>query len=798
MLIFEPAEIQNRPQPKRNWQQLLLIFAISLLATSGCGDDKPQPSIAKSKPNVIDQLIQQSDSKDEGLIAQGREAIAMNSTRPNPNLPPLISFANLPADSHQRMVAALSKIRDLNKFEEGFFGTTSIKEKETTAEAIPGEQIQEKFNALMKLGMHRLWLGDTDQSIEHYLNAYQIVQQSEGNVPDKVITNAAFQVALAYLRKAENENCVQCNNGESCLLPIQAGGIHQQTDGSTQSLKYLDIVLRRDPDHLAAKWLFNVASMTLGKYPTEVPPEYRIDPENFQSEIEFPRFDNVATSMGLSTVNLSGGVIWDDFDNDNDLDLVTSAWGAGDQLLYFRNDRQNGMTNATEEANLKGIFGGLNLLQADYDNDGDLDVLVLRGAWSEADGRIPNSLLRNDGSGRFEDVTFEVGLAKDNFPTQTAVWFDLENDGDLDLFVGNEKYPCQLFENNKGRFHDVAKGEATKNFRYTKAVIAGDINGDGWTDLYISNHGQANRLLINDGQSGFNDQAESFGVKMPLMSFPAWFWDYNNDGQLDLLVTGYSYGHTFVSEKYFGQDSGKEAIRLYQGSGTGFDDVTEQVGLDIVVQPMGSNLGDLDNDGFQDFYLGTGCPEYDTLMPNLMFYNRGGKSFADVTTAGGFGHLQKGHAIAFADIDNDGDQDIFAQMGGAYPGDAAANALYQNPGRTISNWDHNWITLKLVGTQSNRSALGARIKLDVIDQDGTIRSIYRWVSSGGSFGANPLRQEIGIGNAEKISKIEITWPATQKVQTFENIQPNQFLQITEGTPELKKLDLAPFHFPQQK
>src|SRR5262249_32351413 len=155
-------------------------------------------------------------------------------------------------------------------------------------------------------------------------------------------------------------------------------------------------------------------------------------------------------------------------------------------------------------------------------------------------------------------------------------------------------------------------------------------------------------------------------------------------------------------------------------------------GLDDVTVTMGSNFGDLDNDGFLDMYLGTGFPEYEGLVPNKLYWNRGGKRFADVTTDAGMGHLQKGHAVAFADLDGDGDQDVFAKMGGAFKGDPFGAALFQNPG-----FGNHWIGLELVGTRSNRAAIGARIRCEIHEQ-GATRSVYKHVNCGGSFGANPL------------------------------------------------------------
>jgi hypothetical protein len=205
---------------------------------------------------------------------------------------------------------------------------------------------------------------------------------------------------------------------------------------------------------------------------------------------------------------------------------------------------------------------------------------------------------------------------------------------------------------------------------------------------------------------------------------------------------------------------------------------------------MGCNFGDLDNDGWLDVYLGTGEPSLAAIMPKRMFRNANGKCFQDVTTAGGFGHLQKGHAVGFADLDNDGDQDVFIVLGGAYPGDRARCALFLNPGNT-----NHWLKLKLEGTRSNRAAIGARIKVNVTTPHGT-RSIYKTVNSGGSFGSSPLRQEIGLGDAVAISSLEAVWPASGIHQVLGNVDLDHAYRIREDSSEpiawqLKRIEFAP-------
>ncbi len=154
--------------------------------------------------------------------------------------------------------------------------------------------------------------------------------------------------------------------------------------------------------------------------------------------------------------------------------------------------------------------------------------------------------------------------------------------------------------------------------------------------------------------------------------------------------------------------------------------------------------------------------------------------------AGGFAHLQKGHAVAFADLDNDGDADVFEQMGGAFYGDEYRDLLFENPG-----FGNHWISIKLVGQTSNRAAIGARIHLR-ITENGASRSIYRFINSGGSFGCNPLRQTIGIGSAKRIDALEIYWPVTDRTQVFENVSPDRFIQIVEDRDALEAVNLKTF------
>ena len=191
---------------------------------------------------------------------------------------------------------------------------------------------------------------------------------------------------------------------------------------------------------------------------------------------------------------------------------------------------------------------------------------------------------------------------------------------------------------------------------------------------------------------------------------------------------------------------------------------------------MGANFGDLDNDGYLDFYLATGDPGYESLMPNVMLRNDRGRRFQDVTTSGGFGHLQKGHGVAFADIDNDGDQDIYHQLGGFYPGDAFQNVLFLNPGH-----GNHYLAIQLEGTTTNRPGVGARLKVVVQTPQGPA-AFHRAAGSVSSFGGSPRRQEIGLGNATSIERVEIQWPTSKTTQVLTEVPMDTMIKITEGVP----------------
>lgn len=609
-------------------------------------------------------------------------------------------------------------------------------------------------------------------------------------------------LSIGYLRLAEQENCVANHTAQSCLFPIREGGVHSIQRGSRKAIEALTFILKNDPGDVKSRWLLNIAYQTLGEYPDNVPPEYLYPPEIFRSDYEMAPFIDIAPALGLDLERLSGGCSIEDFDRDGDIDIMMSSWGVDDQLLYFRNNGDGSFTDRTVQSGLTGLTGGLNMFHADYNNDGYADVFITRGAWMGVYGRHPNSLLKNNGDGTFSDVTIESGTLS-YFPTEAAAWGDFNNDGWVDLFIGNEttydRYPSELYKNNgDGTFTNVAAEVGLDVVGMIKAVVWGDYDNDGFIDLYISCLGGANRLMKNNGKKkgkwSFTNVADKAGVSEPNYSFPTFFFDYDNDGWLDIFVSDFGGKPTDyinglpakmdvigpVVNDFLGKPSIVTVPKLYHNNRNGtFTDVAKEMNLDKTLFGMGCNFGDLDNDGYLDIYIGTGHPDLDVLIPNRMFRNAEGKIFQDVTGSGGFGHLQKGHGIAFADIDNDGDQDIFAEMGGAFEGDVARQVLFQNPGS-----GNHWVTLVLQGVKANRAGIGARIKVTVQRADGKSRDIYVTAGTGGSFGSSSLQQEIGLGDAQRIKSITIDWPGSHTKQTLSNVAMDSVIKVREGSSEI--------------
>ena len=650
----------------------------------------------------------------------------------------------------------------------------------------PGGQVTplEQLRGHVALAQLQAFVGKMDDSIKEWQSAYRIAQ---AGVPGAI---PYLQEALgtSYLHLSEMENRVYLDSGAIDIFPpLTPSERFQKTDNLELALKYFLAFLDYDPGDLQVRWLLNLTYRTLGQYPGQVPRKYLIPPGIFRSTQDIGRFTDVAHKAGLDVFSAAGGVIVDDFDNDGLLDVVTSSADMCDPLHFFHNNGDGTFSDRTAQAGLAHQLGGLNLIQADYNNDGCMDLFVLRAGWEFP---IRNSLLRNNCNGTFSDVTKESGLDKPLGPTQTAAWADIDNDGYLDLFVGNENAPSQLFRNRgDGTFEDISHAAGVDKTAFTKGVVAADYDQDGYADFYLSNFDGANVLYHNNHNLTFTDVARQAGVQAPLVSFATWFFDYDNDGWPDLFVTSYNnYTDDQVLRSYLNMPVSVETLKLYHNQHDGtFEDVTAKVGLDKIFMPMGANFGDIDNDGYLDLYLGMGSPSFASMMPHVLLRNDSGHSFVDMTASSGTGEIHKGHGIAFADLDHSGREAIVAEIGGAVPSDKHTMRVFRAPAN-----DNQWLNVKLIGVKSNRAAVGAQIKVTVSDESGHVRSIYRTVGDTSSFGSNPMEQHIGLGHNAHIVSLETWWPASNSRQTFTEVDKNQFIAIKEFDKSYIALDRKPF------
>jgi FG-GAP-like repeat/ASPIC and UnbV len=626
--------------------------------------------------------------------------------------------------------------------------------------------------------------------------AYKVLEQLRSIVEgdDKLAQSAMgtviYQQGVTALRRAENDNCIECRGESSCIFPIATAAVHTNSAGSRLAIRHFTEYLDQFPHDLETRWLLNLAHMTLGEYPDRVDPRFRLNLDRFvHSEFDIGPFRDVSHLVGLERFNVSGGAIMDDFDNDGLLDLVMTSSDPGENMAYFRNKGDSTFEDRTEAAGLVGQLGGLVCYQADYDNDGRLDIFIPRGAWHNWPMRP--TLLRNRGDGGFIDVTRQAGLL-DPVNSNAAAWADYDNDGWVDLFVGCERQVNRLYRNKgDGTFEELAAraGLGCDPARWCKGCTWLDFDNDGFPDLFLNNLSDVGRLYRNNRDGHFIEVTTPMGIDGPRDGFSCWSWDYDNDGWLDIFATSFDRTVPDVVFGLMGWPHSLHSSKLFRNrEGKGFQDMTAEAGLDMVFSTMGSNFGDFDNDGFLDMYLGTGAPNLGFLVPNRMFKNVEGRRFAEISSSSRTGHLQKGHGVACGDWDRDGDVDIFIETGGAVIGDRYHNLLFQNPGQ-----GNHWLTVKLVGKKTNRAAIGARIK--VVTAGDRPMTVRRSVSSGSSFGANPLQQTIGLSRSDRIAILEIQWPTSGTTQVFRDVAADQAIEVTEFAENYRPLDWKPLPQP---
>ncbi len=492
----------------------------------------------------------------------------------------------------------------------------------------------------------------------------------------------------------------------------------------------------------------------------------------------------------------SGGGFFD-YDGDGDLDiyLVNGAMQTGnsqDKMPHnglYRNNGDGTFKDVTKDAGVGSPAYGTGATVGDYDNDGDLDLYVTNFG--------EDQLFRNNDDGTFTDVTKQAQVGNPNWGTSCA-FADVDNDGDLDLYVANyaaytpkddkrcdergvhvycgpHAYPPvhdTFYKNNgDGTFTDVSSLYRPSDLipMHGLGVTFGDYDTDGDVDLYVANDQDPNFLFQNEGKGKFLEVALISGVCYNDMGkeeagMGTDFGDYNNDGQLDLTVSNYQ----------------TETNTLYHNHDTDFFiDNTIASGIAEVTHGYlgwGIKFFDYDNDGYQDIFVANGhlmdnisVLEKHVTYPqrNLLFRNLGDGTFANVMSQkDGLALKKVSRGAAIGDYDNDGDLDILVTNCNQRP-DLLQNAVGNK---------NNWIQIQVVGKKSNRSGIGARIKVVT----GT-HVQYREVQSGGSYlSFHDLRTHFGVGKAEQIDLLEIRW-TTGKIDSGVNLPTNQRYLAVEGS-----------------
>ena len=558
------------------------------------------------------------------------------------------------------------------------------------------------------------------------------------------------------------------------------------------AVRFLERSLELHPDPWGRLWLATALHRVPGKDAAERSAQLFQFGEHVGGSKpgEFPFVDR-ADAWGFRRWHLAGALSFFDMDNDTYLDMVANGVWAHPELYRF--DVGEGFVLTPDAALDRVQNTPPGSVAADFDNDGFTDLYSTQAAWFSSG---PNRLFKNDGGKQFVDMSEASGdamLLSQNSCGAAALDFD--RDGLVDLSVtGTQGGTLHLLRNKGGfQFEDVSRSAGIKELEFvTVGQAVGDVNGDGWPDIFVNSFSPPtpstsiggvgpNQLYINQGDGTFKEEAAERGVATGTpMGFASWMFDYDNDGDMDILATTFVEveGHLVSGfEKKIPHERTYVAPALYKNDGTGnFTNVNETAGF-LPAGYMGAGFVDLDLDGDLDVALGPGSHPLSYMQPLLIYRNDGGDRFTNITPMNDPDYYGKFHGIAFADIDRDGDPELYVNNGGVLLSDRFRDLFLEN-----TTTGAHWLHLKLEGTKSNRSAIGARIEVELPG-----RTLVQEVAAGQGFSStNSPYLIFGLAKDTSVTGVKIRWPSGL-VQALPSLAAGQAIIVTEGSDALRRV-----------
>ena len=467
-------------------------------------------------------------------------------------------------------------------------------------------------------------------------------------------------------------------------------------------------------------------------------------------------FEDVANQIGVNysygDSEYGGGVSFADFDNDG-WDDITYASENGVDLYFFKNT--NGVFNLVTFNGISNVSKAKQVIWVDYDNDGDKDFFV-----TAIEGK--NAFYSNDGEMNFTDISSTIGIFQTDLFTYGASFGDIDNDGDLDLFISNRSPEDHnyLYRNDSGIYVDITSTSGISlEGQLSFCSIFFDYDKDGLQDIYVSNDKEENinRLYKNLGDGVFQDVSVSSNAGVDVSAMSTTLGDFNNDGWFDIYITNTP----------FSQVSSIQGNVLLKNNGDGtFTNVATETGTSFDSVGWGSVFLDADNDGLLDIYVSSSENGNGSLISSAFYHQQDDETFIIPQDIGFNTDLRESYTNAIGDINNDGKPEIVVGN------DTENNFLWQN---NTSN-ENNWLKVKLEVVISNKDGIGNTIEISVDGQ-----SQYRYTLAGeGYLSQNSFYEFFGTALSNLIDFIKVTWTATGVTETFNNIEVNQSITIKEG------------------